>query len=159
MKLLMNEFAEDKYRIEYELSNHTMPIIEHLAKCLLMPNNNSYNHWKKEIINQICDINKLKSSKKFPKYKQIYDWTYGKKQDIVTDTNAMKQFFKNLENDYNIIIVKPINLLCKVLDEMCVGYFTLLAKNLSTYGFLNKVEANKFIDDFVKKYLVVKEDI
>ena len=67
MKLLISEFAEDKYTIERELSSHTMPIIEHLAKCLLMPNNDSYNHWKKEIIYQISDINKLKSSKKFPK--------------------------------------------------------------------------------------------
>lgn len=158
MKLLINEFAEDKYVIERELSSHTTPIIEHLAKCLLMPNNNSYNHWKKEIIHQICDINKLKSSKKFPKAKQIYNWTYGKKQDIITDTNAMKQFFNNLENDYNIIIVKSIDLLCKVLNEMCIGYFTLLADNLSTFGFLDKSKANKFIDDFVKQYSLNRKE-
>ena len=152
MKLLINEFTEDKYRIECELSNRTMPIIEHLAKCLLMPNDKAYNHWKKEIINQICDINKLKSSKKFPKKEQIYKWTYGKKEDIITDTRAMKQFFKNIENDYNIHIKKSISELCSILNCMCIKYFELLSKDLSTYGFLNKSKANKFIDDFVSKY-------
>ena len=151
MKILINEFAEDKYRIENELSSHTMPVIEHLAKCLLMPNNNSYNHWKKEIIQQISDINKLKSSKKFPKKEQIYKWTYGKKRDIITDIKAMRQFFKNIENEYNISITKPIYNLCETLDFMCIEYFNLLANDLSTFGFIDKTKANKFIDYFVNK--------
>lgn len=151
MRILINEFAEDKYRIESELSSHTMPIIEHLAKCLLMPDNNSYNHWKKEIIQQISDINKLKSSKKFPKKEQIYKWTYGKKRDIITDIKAMRRFFKNIENEYSISITKPIYSLCETLDFMCIEYFNLLAKDLSTFGFIDKTKANNFIDYFVNK--------
>jgi len=152
MKLLISEFAEDKYRIERELSSHTMPIIEHLAKCLLMPNNDSYNHWKKEIIYQISDINKLKSSKKFPKKELIYKWTYGKKEDILIDIISMKQFFKNIEEEYNIVITEPIDKLCQILNTMCKNYFILLSDNLSMSGFLNKSQANKFIDDFVNNY-------
>ena len=156
MVFLINEFAEDKRTVERYLSNHTMPVIEHLAKCLLMKDNQSYNHWKKEIIQQISSVDKLKNTKKYPTEKQIYTWTYGKKQDIITDFKSMLHFFRNIEYDYNIKLKyenrKDLEQLCKTLDMFCVKYFAFLAKCLSTTGFLDKAKANWLIDDFVKNY-------
>ena len=152
MILKFNEYAYQKRKVEEILHSHTIPIMEHLFKCLLMPNHESYNHWKKEIINQIIRVNKLSTTNKYPKANQIYDWTYGSWRDSVLDLKSLKTLIGELEFEYNISNKERINYLAKLLDNLCMSYFKLLSNNLSTMGRLDTIKANKLIDDYVKRY-------
>lgn len=153
MKIKINEFADSKFNVEMKLDSNTWPIVEHLAKCIIMPDSDSYNHWKSEIVHFIDRVNKLKNTNKFPTKEQIYKWTYGKCQDTVIDSLVMDNlFFDKFQKQYKIIINESPEHLCKVLDEICVGYFTLLSEELSIRGYNNSARCYKYIDDFVSKH-------
>lgn len=148
MKLFVSEFAENRQEIERELKSKTWPIIKHLAKCLIMKDSNTYNHWKKEIVNFIDHVDKLKGKNKLPNKTQIFDWTYGKVCDCMNNY-YLTNFFHELEDDYSMTIYTDYETLTSVLDKLCYSYFTFLADNLSTYGYLDKRKANDLIDDYV----------
>ena len=159
LKIYINEFAETKAEVEKYLYSHTMPIIEHLAKCLLMPNYESYNHWKGEIINHLSNVSILKNTKKYPKSQQIYDWSFGKFSDMFDINRTVKMFFHNIETEYNIKIKDNIYEVNNILMEFCQVYFSSLANDLSKYGVINKSKANKIIDNFVLNHPINIERI
>ena len=151
MKIQINEFADSKFKVEMDMSSKTWVIIIHLIKCLLMSNNSAYEHWKSEIVHFIYDVPKLKGTNKYPTEKQIYKWTYGKRADKVLDPTTMKYEFEGLEEKYNIKILEDYNKLANIIDEMCKGYFSMLAKTLSMFGSIpnKEKELYNYIDDFV----------
>ena len=65
-----------------------------------MPNHSALNHWKQEIYSFIHNVDKLKGNKRFPTSKQIYDWTYGKKEDVWT-TKELVQIMNDFDENYS----------------------------------------------------------
>ncbi|MCM1232045.1 MAG: hypothetical protein NC489_18140 [Ruminococcus flavefaciens] len=134
MKIYIRGFAEAQKEVERKLSAHTDEIIEHIIKLIVMPDNSARNHWEGEIAGQINRIERLRNSKKFPKAKQIYDWTYGKKQDLVTDRGWMSVAMRDLADQYGDLEEIAVDDLCDVADYVCRQYFSWLADELSTVG-------------------------
>ena len=140
MKIYIRGFAELQREIERKLSERTDEVIEHLGKCYLQPNHSAINHWKQEIFRLINRIDKLKNGKKFPTAKQIYSWTYGKKQDLVTDIRWFSKFVNGICEDHSIEIDKSPAEFMMDFDSVCVEYFQWLANELSQSGILNRSE-------------------
>lgn len=134
MKIYIRGFADTRKELERELSFHTEEIIEHIIKLTLMPNNSARNHWQGEIAGQLKSITRLKNSKKFPTAKQIYNWTYGKRQDLVTDRGWMGVAVRDVENQYKTTISKSIDEVCNDVDSVCIDYFKWLSDQLSNVG-------------------------
>ena len=53
---------------------------------------------------------------------------------------------KNIEEIYNIKVTIPINKICSDLDRICYEYYTWLANELSSFGFIIKGEACDKLD-------------
>jgi hypothetical protein len=140
-------FLEAKKELERNLSAHTDEIIEHLFKLILMPDSRDRNHWQGEIAGQLNKIVRLNNSKKFPKAKQIYQWTYGKKQDLVTDRNWLSGMLEDIEFKYNIEVCDSIDNLIYSLDDLCVTYFSWLAENLSESGYVSTPKIYRKLDE------------
>lgn len=140
MKIYIRGFAELQREVERKLSAHTDEIIDHLMKCYLMPNHSAINHWKQEIAIQINRIDKLKNGKKFPTAKQIYSWTYGKKQDLVTDIGFLSKLIKGVCEEYSVEVMESPYEIMDKFDFICTEYFKWLATELSRVGMVNRSE-------------------
>lgn len=143
-------FADSRKDMERELSSHTLEIIEHLLKIYLMPEHESAYHWKKEIASQIYCVGKLKNTKKFPTAKQIYEWTYYKKQDLVTDKRWFAKLVFGICEEYDIELLEDSNDFMYDFDDVCVSYFQWLASELSDVGLLTKPEIIAKITELIR---------
>lgn len=149
MKIYIRGFAEAQKEIERDLTSHTIVVIEHLMKIYLMPDHESAYHWKKEIASQIYIVDKLKNNKKFPTAKQIYSWTYGKKQDLITDRKWFQIFVEDICEEYNRdLIESPMNFMNE-FDDICVSYFQWLSNELSQTGRVSKSAIISKIDQLI----------
>lgn len=149
MKIYIRGFAELQREVERKLSTHTDEIIEHIIKLILMPKNSARNHWQSEIAGQIRTIDKLKSSKKFPTAKQIYNWTYGKKQDLVTDVGWMGVSIDEIEYQYKITNELSVKKVCDMVDSACFEYFKWLSTELSRVGKVSTPDIYKKLDSLL----------
>lgn len=146
MKIYIRGFAELRKEVERKLSEHTDVVIEHLMKCYLMPNHSALIHWKQEIATQINRVDKLKNGKKFPSAKQIYNWTYGKKQDLVTDIRWFSGLVQDVCDEYNLILENdPLDFQSE-FDKLCQNYFEWLANELSVRGLVPRSEIYTKLD-------------
>jgi len=128
------EFADSKKEIERYLTNRTDIVIEHILYLILAPESDCASHWQTEIYSFISSVKKLLSTNKYPTQKQIYDWTYGKIQDCISDVNWMSVLIEdvcdkeNIENNFNVYNIS------KQLDYVCSQYFKWLSERLSSVG-------------------------
>lgn len=68
-----------------ELVSSSKQIMRHLAKIAVTTQKSSYNHWRQEILSFLYVVPKLKSTKKPPSFRFIYDaiWkTWGDSFDV-----------------------------------------------------------------------------
>ena len=144
MRLFVTESAYIKKDIERSLMDPNREIIEYLIRLYLVHDESIRSHLKDNIVKQIKSIPRIKN--KFPTAKQIYKWTYYKKQDLITDRNWMAISVKNIEEIYNIKVTTPIDKICNDLDHICYEYYTWLANELSSFGFIIKGEACDKLD-------------
>ena len=79
MRLFVTESAYIKKDIERSLMDPNREIIEYLIRLYLVHDESIRSHLKDTIAKQIRSIPRIK--KKFPTAKQIYKWTYYKKQE------------------------------------------------------------------------------
>lgn len=149
MKIYIRSFAEVQREIERKLSSHTDEIIEHMIKLIVMPDNSARNHWKGEIAGQLSKIDKLKNGKKFPTARQIYAWTYGKKQDLVTDRGWMQVTIRDIEDQYDVYVDMTADEFCNIADEICAEYFSWLADELSIVGKVASRDIYNKLDELI----------
>lgn len=150
MIIRLFEFAEQKKEIERDLKARTVKIIEHLMYLVIDKNNSAKNHWKHEIFSFISDIDIQKGNKRLPKEKFIYDATYGKKQDRVTDDKWITIAVKNTCRKENFKLEKDIFTIQSELDNICIEYFKWLSKELSTVGILDSDDVSNKIEELLK---------
>lgn len=154
--ILIREFADNKRDLQRDLRGKTEQIIEHIFKMFLMPNHESYNHWKQEIASFLSEVTKLKNTKKFPISKQLYDWTYNIRQDLITDKSYVRGKIKNIAIQYDMDEKKlmklnaHINYICKKLNFICESYFKWLCSELSKYGIVTYDKIYDKLDELLK---------
>ena len=140
MKLFVTEFADSKKEIERELKSRTEQVILHLFKLYLMSDNESRNHWIREIANFLNSVSLLSGKNKFPTSKQIYEWTYDKYQDVITNTTYIRKMTYDIIDDYGVDISKSYSQICDEFDRICENYFKWLSNELSQSGFVSRRE-------------------
>lgn len=134
MKEYIYAQAIQKREVQTRLAMSLVQLIEHLLKLYLMPDNSARNHWQGEIYGFIHTVEKLKCSNKYPSSQELFDWTYSKIQDLVTDKSWMTDAVNDICDQYGVEAVDTIDVIMKEFDEICIDYFEWLACNLSTKG-------------------------
>lgn len=152
MKRYIYAFSQSRKEIERMLYGHTKQIIENICKLVLMPNHSARAHWMKEIASQLYDIDKLSTNNRYPTKKQIFDWSYKKQQDLVSDVNRMRIMMRHLKTEYNIESYMEPSMFSEIADTICVEYFTWLAEKLSIDGFVPYVDIYEMLDMLLEKY-------
>lgn len=144
MKIYISAMAEKRADIERKLSGNEIDmLIEHLLYLLLAPNAPTAKHWSTEIYAFLHDIPKLKSNSRFPSNSQIYNWTYGKRQDLITDKRYMAKMLKDVCEKENFAPESSLDEIMHDLDYACVAYFTWIADELSATGRVTGSEINE----------------
>ena len=138
MKIYINAMAEQKKEIERSLSPKTDMIIEHMLYLCLAPNCTTVNHWMDEIYSFISKIDKLKGKNRFPSARMIYEWTYGKKQDLVKDTRWLSVMIEDAKDKENITDDFDVQDVMNDLDAMCRFYFQWLSEELASVGAVSR---------------------
>lgn len=149
---IITEFSERKQKIEDELTYATKQIINHICKIVLMPDADIVNHWKQEIANFLNEIDKLKGNNKYPSEKQILNWTYGKQEDVLTDTVKMNRKLMDIVDEYNIKYDIEYNAAIALINNFCKEYFSWISTELSTYGYVNRKLIYDKLDMLITKY-------
>ena len=149
MKLRIIELALDKRDIERNLQSKSPKIIEHLFYLMLDPKNQAANHWKQEIYSFLNDIDALKSSKKIPKTKFIYDNTYGYKRDRIQSRVYMKNFLKDVCQKENLSTALTLEEIMENLDYLCYNYFMWLSEMLHENEFVIREWVYDKIDELL----------
>ena len=149
MRIFVTEFADSKREIERKLSDSTDEVIEHLLKLYLMPTNSARNHWISEIANFLNKVNRFAGKNKFPSPEQIYNWTYFKWKDLVTDNSYMNIWVDNICDEYNTNVDKPIENICNEFDNICEQYFCWLASKLSVGGVVERQSIFKKLNSII----------
>lgn len=138
MKIYINAMAEQKKEIERSLSPKTDMIIEHMLYLCLAPTCTTVSHWMDEIYSFISKIDKLKGKNRFPSARMIYEWTYGKKQDLVKDTRWLSVMIDDARDKENITDDFDVQDVMNDLDTMCMFYFQWLSEELASVGAVSR---------------------
>lgn len=149
MKIYITAQSMQKRDIETKLSISMTQTIEHLLKLYLMPDNPARNHWQGEVYGFIHTVEKLKRTNKYPTAQNIYNWTYEKVQDLVTDASWLQIRIEDICDQYNIDTNIPLKPTMHEFDALCVNYFQWLAEMLSKRGSVTNREVYTKLDSLV----------
>lgn len=152
MKYYIRSFSFSQSEIARKLSAPMKIIIEHLLYIVLAPESTTVHHWCSEIYGFLNYVGKLDRKNRFPKQRQIYEWTYGKMQDLVTDERFMSVMIKSAVRKERFTVDVPINEIITKLDHVCTDYFSWLSQELSTVGIVDSDDVESKIRDMVAKY-------
>ena len=133
---IITEFADSKKEIERVLSSSTNNIIKHLFKLYCMPDSVNRKHWITEVANFLDSVKKLSGKNKFPNSNQIYEWTYDKWEDLITDVRCISGMIETIEFEYNIVIDKDYNFISNEFNDICKNYFMWISNELSQKGII-----------------------
>lgn len=153
MKIYINAMAEFQKEIERKLSGRTDQIITHMLYICLAPDSSTVSHWIDEIHAFIPSIESLKGKNKFPKKKRIYDWTYGKKQDLVQRSGWLGVKIEDALDKENLETDLTVYQVMDSLDNMCIAYFSWLSEELSTVGAVSRRSVQKKIRELMTAYV------
>ena len=146
------EFAENKKEVERQLTSKTDILIEHILYLIMDKNNKAAQHWKTEIYAFISSVKKLSGKNKFPTKSQIYDWTYGKSEDLVNDSAWLFVLVQDVTEKENFYSPRDIDDIMKRLDGFCKKYFTWLASNLSSVGRVTQSSVIQELNSLITEY-------
>ena len=115
----------------------------HIIKLLLMPESNDANHWKQEIYSFLRNVNRLKSSKKWPEFDFLLE-RISCHEDIVENLRFL------VEQDYPAALQSNVsnNDIIKAFQE----YHHFLAAGLSSKGVIGRQDCYDVLDNIVDKY-------
>jgi len=117
--------SDDAKSIYDKIGNVIGEIDDHLVKLALFPNSDSKMHWRAEVYSNLHKVPKLRSTKKFPKYKFIRE-RLSIYEDMVDEMClAVKREYKNLT---------PRNISSQEVLKLVSAYHDWLAEKLSDNG-------------------------
>lgn len=132
MKIIIRQ-AEKLKEVMQKAQDKAPELMEHFIKLMIFPYSRNCNHWKQEVASFIHSAPKLKSSKKFPRYKDLMEVLYYGWED------ATDNWISELQIDYPNENVLPVKY--EIVHECMFEYFHWLCTKLSTNGFV----ANQYI--------------
>lgn len=145
MKMYIRSMAFSQTQVAQNLCSKMNVTLEHLLYIVLAPTSPTVHHWCSEICAFIGQTDKLSSTKRFPKEKQIYDWTYGRKQDLVQDEKYMAILIRKAARKESLDVTLTTSEIQDRLDALCVRYFSWLAKELSSVGIVDEEDVESVI--------------
>lgn len=138
MKILC--MAAENKMIKDRLESSTPQVIEHIIKICLYPENESVNHWSREVWAAIHVVQKQKRTKKFPSSKFIFEATWG------TDGDMLDQFIQLVLAEYG----DPKSVVKVNIEHICIEYFKWLSKNLSENGFVTNQDVDNQLNSLLE---------
>lgn len=147
--IFINEFAVNRAELLINLRNDSKQIIKHLLKIFYHRGRTPMFHWKKEVFNYLHDIDLVKSNKRIPSEKLIFEGLWegshelfdGRHEDAVDDIND------EYGDDFGYI-----DSLSSLAKPFCKEYMRWLAHELSLRGRIPKSDIFEEIDDLLNKY-------
>ena len=149
IKIYLSEHAKSKQVMEDNIGNKVDVIIEHLIKLIIMPTNESRNHWMGEIAGQLNRVHKLKTKNKYPSKDLLFKWTYEYALDDIKDITWLSNEISNIEYEYNIKCTINAKELSKKLNIVSHNYFYWLSEILSTQGSIQNVMIYKKLEEIL----------
>ena len=123
--------------------------INHIICLIAFPSCSAVNHWKDEIYSHLNDMYKLSGTKKFPKKQFIYDYTYGKRQDLLTDERYFMKRLSDVERKEGLQSEFDLDEVMTRVDEVCCAYYDWLAQKLSTDGYVTHDEVIEKLTEII----------
>ncbi len=134
LKDIKNFIADASYQVDH-----------HIIKLLLFPRSRDYNHWKQEIFSFIHDVDKVKSTNKWPQQHVILEC-------LACHNDVLDNYRITVEDEYEDLIPIPVtndDILHAIED-----YQLFLAEGLSRNGLVRRADVYNMLDDIVSKYSV-----
>ena len=136
-------FSRSRTDVLNKLADNSEHVIDHLIKVFLWPDVQEQAKWKEEIWNFIRSVPKLKSSNKFPSYKQIKNEIWNSYEDVIYEHIGLwidEISEEHIPFDYEDVY--------HAIEE----YMTWLANTLSEKGVVRSSEVYSKIEDLRLKY-------
>jgi len=146
---LLTELAIEKRHLEDRLIDRSVEIIEHLLCIVLDPKNVNRDNWTSEIYAFINNVPILKSTKKLPTERFIYDSTYGVWQDNILNNEYFNRQIESICEEENIDIPEDIGSIQTDFDIICAEYFKWLSNTLSKSGKVTRSSCKNKIDELI----------
>ena len=121
-----------------QIEEGTAQIIEHLIKLYLYPDNQSVNHWRREIPRFLNRVHTLKKTGKYPKPQFIMDYTWG------IHSKYFDRYLDSIIKEYGESTYET-NI--SVMRENIIHYFEWLACILSYKGYATYSEIYKYLQE------------
>jgi hypothetical protein len=150
MKRYIQGMAFSRADVIEKIQHNIEKSIDHFIRLIAFPSSWDVNHWKTEIYGHLHDMYKMGSSKRFPDKKLIYDYTYGKRQDLITDPTYFKKRLKQNEITEKLKCEIDITEAMNEVDRVCTGYYDWLASKLSTTGYVTSDEVYAELNQLLK---------
>lgn len=136
-------FSRSRVDVFSKLADNSENVIDHLIKVFLWPDVREQYHWKQEIWNFIRSVPKLKSSNKFPSYKQIKNAIWDSYEDVIYD---------HIELWIDEIKETPIPFDYEDVYHAIEEYMSWLADVLSEKGVVRSSQVYSKIEELRSKY-------
>lgn len=136
-------FADTKKEVERSMSSNMFICLTHIMYLILFPNSQYVDHWQHEVYAFYPKVSKLSNTKKFPTSEQLYNWSYEKEQDMITDVSQVRRMIQNCcyEEKYeNIYDAESVS---NIMDSVCQRYFQWMTSCLSEYGVVLQFEVKE----------------
>ena len=143
MHIHIRAMSESQSKIYDHLTSVSRPILQHLIKLLIFPQNPNESHWKREVMSFLYDVDKLKGKNRWPSSKFIFKALTTHLDNI----QAHVDYVKDTESEYDPVEL-PTNILISAVSE----YFQWIADKLSTYGGVRAADIYNKIDEIIRKY-------
>ncbi len=123
--------SKPKSSVAAGLEQRTRQICLHLIKLHLYPENESCNHWRREVANQLNEVDRLKKSNKYPSSQFIYDNTYKLHKKYIS------KYIAGVLMDYGDSIYDVDEYL---ISDKVRFYFVWISERLSKDGWISYSE-------------------
>ena len=143
---LKTEMARPLKEILDKIDNISENVVyEHILKCLAYRNKYKYtlNHWENEIYSNIHQISKVKSTNKYPTYKQLMNNCF------YTWSDTIKDFYDKKIHDLEMEYGKIDTLTSQQVFDITSEYFKWLFDKLSSEGIVTKDEVFIKLDNLI----------
>lgn len=146
--IFLKEFAVEKTEYKVKLMNAFEKIFSHLLKVYYYPKSQYKHHWVKEIYNFLNDAPILKSTKKLPKERLIFDSLWTSVKEIVPRRH--RKILAIINEKYGDELGE-VEYNAKA-ESLVYDYVVWISENLSKKGdiFMSEVEAE--IESLLTKY-------
>lgn len=140
MKRYICAMSKAQRAIYNEVEAASKQIDKHIIKLLLYPEAQEYNHWKREIVKFLQDVDLLKGRNKWPSKKLLL-------KALETHNDILDTYRWQVQNDERELTPRNVN--PSVIKRSIETYQVWLATELSMNGAIDRYSAFDVLDQIV----------